>query len=94
MKGDFIMADNEKTAGVPIEDEALDKVAGGFDISDIKTVSTKDMNKLKDKALNNSTNTASTNNKPVSTDIPINSANPEFNNLLENINSLKSGFPR
>lgn len=88
------MADNEKAAGVPIDDEAPDKVAGGFDISDIKTISTEDMNKLKDKALNNSTNTASTDNKPVSTDMPIHTSNPEFNNLLENINSLKSGFPR
>lgn len=87
------MADNEKVAGVLIDDEALDKVAGGFDISDIKTISTEDMNKLKDKALNNSTNTASTDIKPMSTDMPITSANPEFNTLLENINNLKSGFP-
>lgn len=87
------MADNEKTTGIPIDDEALDKVAGGFDISDIKTISTEDMNKLKDKALNNSTNTASTDIKPMSTDMPIISANPEFNTLLENINNLKSGFP-
>lgn len=83
------MADNEKTTGVPIDDEALDKVAGGFDI---KTISTEDMNKLKAKALSNSTNTASTENKPVSPDMPINSANPEFNNLLENLNNLKCGY--
>lgn len=27
------MADNEKTSGVPIDDEALDKVAGGVAIT-------------------------------------------------------------
>lgn len=83
------MADNEKTTGIPIDDDALENAAGGFDI---KTISTEDMNKLKAKALSNSTNTASTDNKPVSTDMPIDSANPEFNNLLENINSLKCGY--
>lgn len=29
IKGEIIMTDNEKTMGVPIDDEALDKVAGG-----------------------------------------------------------------
>lgn len=83
------MADNEKTTGILIDDDALEYAVGGFDIT---TISTEDMNKLKAKALSNSTNTASTDNKPVSTDMPIDSANPEFNNLLENINSLKCGY--
>lgn len=31
IQGEIIMTDNEKTTGVPIDDDALDKVAGGTD---------------------------------------------------------------
>lgn len=77
------MTDNEKITGVPIDDEALDKVAGGV----MYVVPSERENHAANANPNGTTNISSRDPVPVEiSTVPIST---EINDLIEDLNNLK-----